>query len=170
MTAAEPRKGRSISADLAMAPIYGYRADPKVPAFDDSKALIVYDGVCVLCSSFMRRIAARDTAGTIQFASAQSPLGQALFAHFGLDPAAFETVLLLDAGRAYGKLDMVTRLARRFGGGWRMLQGLKLLPRLLQDLAYDLVAKNRYRLFGRTETCMIPDASWRGRVIDHPGT
>ena len=170
MAGVELRTGQSISERLANAARYSYRADPSIPTFDDSKALIVYDGVCVLCSGVMRKIAARDTAGTIQFASAQSPLGQALFAHFGLDPKAFETVLFLDDGHAFGKLDMALRLASQFGGGWRAIQLLQPLPRVLQDFAYDLIAKNRYRLFGSAETCMIPDASWRARVIDQPRT
>ena len=158
----------SLSARLAAALSYSYRADPAVPCFDDTRALIIYDGVCVLCSHAMRQIAERDTKGHFQYASAQSPLGQALFKHYALDPVAFETVLLLSDGRAFGKLDMVLEVARVLGGPWRLFQIFKPLPRALQDRAYDLIANNRYRLFGRTEACMLPDASWRARVIDHP--
>ncbi len=161
-------RARSVSADLAAAEAYSYRGDARVPGFDDTRALIVYDGVCVLCSTTMRRIAERDREGHFLFASAQSPLGQALFEHYGLDPVAFETVLLLRAGRAYGKLDMAREIAEVLGGPWRMVKAFRVLPRWLQDFAYDLVAKNRYRLFGRAEACMVPDASWRARVIDHP--
>ena len=161
-------KAGSVSARLAAAQPYSYRADPAVPSFDDTHALVIYDGVCVLCSRSMRQIAKRDTKGHFQYASAQSPLGQALFKHYALDPIAFETVLLLSQGHAFGKLEMALEIARVLGGPWRLFQLFKPLPRALQDRAYDLVAKNRYRLFGRTETCMVPDASWRARVIDHP--
>jgi predicted DCC family thiol-disulfide oxidoreductase YuxK len=158
----------SVSMRLAAAVAYSYRADSAVPQFDDGRALIVYDGVCVLCSGAMRAIARRDRDGVFQFASAQSPLGRALFVHYGLDPVAFETVLLIRDGHAFGKLDMTLEVARVLGGPWRLFGLFRPLPRRLQDVAYDLVAKNRYRLFGRTATCLRPDASWRGRVIDHP--
>ena len=158
----------SIPARLAAMPLHSYRNDASVPRFDDSRALIIYDGVCVLCSRSMRAIAARDTSGHFQFASAQSALGQALFKHYGLDPVAFETVLLLTSGRAYGKLDMAMEVARVLGGPWTLFRVFRPLPRSVQDRIYDLVAKNRYRLFGRTEKCMLPDPTWRSRVIDHP--
>ena len=115
----------------------------------------------------MRAIATRDASGHFQFASAQSPLGQALYRHYALDPQAFETVLLISAGRAFGKLDMAAEVARVLGGPWRLVGLVRPLPRRLQDMAYDLVAANRYRLFGRTATCQLPDPSWRARVVDH---
>ena len=115
----------------------------------------------------MRSIATRDHNGHFHFARAQSPLGQALFRHYKIDPVQFETVLLISNGKAYGKLDMTREVARVLGGPWRLFALLQPLPRWLQDKAYDAIAQNRYRLFGRTETCMLPDASWRARVIDH---
>lgn len=167
MTAKATNEG-SVSARLAAAPAYSYRADAGVPPFDDTHPLIIYDAVCILCSRAMTAIARRDTTGKFQFASAQSPLGQALFKHYGLDPIAFETVLLLRDGHVAGKLDMEMDVARTLGGPWRLFQMFQPLPRRIQDLIYDLIAKNRYRLFGRTDTCMRPDRSWRARVIDHP--
>ena len=158
----------SISARLAAAPPYSYRADPAVPKFDDSRPLIIYDGVCVLCSRGMHAIAKRDTVARIRFTSAQSPLGQALFVHYGLDPVVFETALLLSEGRAFGKLDMSFEVGRWLGGSWRLFDIFRPLPRAAQDRAYDLIAKNRYRLFGRTATCQLPDPAWRARVIDTP--
>ncbi len=151
---------------LIQAPPYSYRNDPAVPPFPDDKALIVYDGVCVLCSTTMRTIAARDTAGHYRFASGQSALGQALFRHYRLDPESFETVLLIEHGLAYGKLDMVRRVAGQLGGAYRALQVFAILPSAVQDWCYDRIAKNRYRLFGRTDVCMLPDPSWRNRVIE----
>lgn len=148
-----------------MAP-FSYRSDPSVPPFPDDKALIVYDGVCVLCSVTMRTIAARDTAGHYRYVSGQSTLGQALYRHYQLDPTNFETVLLIDNGNAYGKFDMLRRVARRLGGAYRALLVFAILPTAVQDWCYDLIAKNRYRLFGRMDVCMVPDPSWRSRVIE----
>jgi predicted DCC family thiol-disulfide oxidoreductase YuxK len=114
----------------------------------------------------MRAIARADREGRIRFASAQSVIGQNMFRHFDLDPDAFETVLLIHGGRAYGKLDAVDEVAKIVGGWWRLVFLLRPWPQRVRDHAYDLVANNRYRLFGRTETCMLPDPAWKDRVID----
>ena len=157
--------GASVSKRLAGATPYSYRDDPDVPAFPDDKALLVFDGVCVLCSATARFVLERDGAARIRFATAQSPLGQALYRHYGLDTQAFETNLVLFEGRAHGKLDTVILGGRLLGGVWRAVGLLRLLPRPLGDWLYDRVARNRYRLFGRTEHCMMPRPEWQDRFI-----
>ena len=107
-----------LSQRLSEAAPYSYRADPAVPAFPDDKAIIVFDGVCVLCTGSARFVIERDGARAFRFATTQSPLGQALFRHYGLDTEAFETNLVLIDGRAYGKLDSVAAVCWRLGGGW----------------------------------------------------
>jgi predicted DCC family thiol-disulfide oxidoreductase YuxK len=154
-----------ISRRLSAAPPYSYRADPSVPLFPDDKALVVFDGVCVLCSGFARFILKRDKTFAFRLATAQSPLGQTLYRHYGLDPEAFETNLVLIHGRPYAKLDTVAAVAERLGGGWRLLSVLRAIPRPIGDWLYDRVARNRYALFGRTEHCMLPPPEWRDRFI-----
>jgi len=155
----------SVSQKLAQAAPYSWRADPAVPQFPDDKALIVFDGVCVLCSGFARFVLKRDRQFAFRLATAQSPLGQALYRHYGLDGQEFETNLVLAGGRATAKLDTVALAGERLGGRWRALSLLRLLPRALADWLYDRVAANRYALFGRTERCMIPPPEWRDRFI-----
>jgi predicted DCC family thiol-disulfide oxidoreductase YuxK len=155
-----------LSQRLSEAAPYSYRADPAVPAFPDDKAVIVFDGVCVLCTGSARFVIERDGARAFRFATTQSPLGQALFRHYGLDTEAFETNLVLIDGRAYGKLDSVAAVCWRLGGGWRLLAVLRFIPRPIADWLYDRIAKNRYTLFGRTEACMIPPPEWRARFIE----
>ena len=155
----------SVSRRLAAAPAYSYRADPAVPAFPDDKVLVVFDGVCVLCSGFAKFILKRDSAFAFRMTTAQSPLGQALYRHYGLDAETFETNLVIADGRAYAKLDSVAVTGARLGRAWRALTLLRLLPRPLADWLYDRVARNRYALFGRTDSCMIPPPEWRERFI-----
>jgi predicted DCC family thiol-disulfide oxidoreductase YuxK len=150
---------------LAAAPLYSYRADPAVPPFPDDKAVLVFDGVCVLCSGFAKFILRRDKAFAFRLVTAQSPLGQALFHHYGLAPDDFETNLVIADGRAYAKLDTVAIAGTRLGGIWRLLLPLRLIPRPIADWLYDRVARNRYRLFGRTEACMMPPPEWRDRFV-----
>jgi predicted DCC family thiol-disulfide oxidoreductase YuxK len=160
--------GASVSASrrLADKTPYSYRSDPRVPPFPDDRALLIFDGVCVLCSATARFILKRDHDGRFRFATAQSKLGQALFRHYGLDAQTFETNLLLVEGRAYGKLDSVILAGTQLGGVWRALAVLRVLPRSVADWLYDCVARNRYRLFGRTEHCMMPPPESRDRFID----
>ena len=158
--------GERCATRLARRSSYSYRSDASVPAFPDDNPVIVYDGVCVLCSGAMRAIARRDRRQRFRFVSGQSALGTALFRHYGLDPANFETVLLIADGRAYGKLDMTRRVAAEIGGPWRLFEVFAIMPGAMQDWCYDIIARNRYRLFGRSDVCIAPDASWRARIIE----
>jgi predicted DCC family thiol-disulfide oxidoreductase YuxK len=155
----------SLSDRLAKLPEYSFRDDGAIPRFDDGRPLIVFDGVCVLCSRSMRFIARHDRDQVIQFTAAQSNLGQALFRHYGLNPENFETFLFVEDGRAVAKFAAVLAVARHLRRPWNWLQGLWIVPGLLGDWLYDRFAGNRYRLFGRYDTCFIPDAAWRSRVI-----
>jgi predicted DCC family thiol-disulfide oxidoreductase YuxK len=155
----------SASRRLCEAQPYSYRADPAVPPVPDDKALIVFDGVCVLCSGFARFVLNHDPDFRFRLTTAQSRLGQALLRHYGLDTEDFETNLVLIDGRAYGKLDTVAAVAGRLGGVWRTLSLLRAIPRPLGDWLYDRIARNRYALFGRTEHCMLPPPEWRERFI-----
>jgi predicted DCC family thiol-disulfide oxidoreductase YuxK len=150
---------------LSEKPLYSYRADPSLPPFPDDKALIVFDGVCVLCSGFAQFVLKRDKGFVFRLTTAQSPLGQALFRHYGLATDEFETNLVLADGRAYAKLDTVAVAGARLGGPWRLLKLIRLIPRPLADRLYDRIARNRYRLFGKTEACMMPPPEWRDRFI-----
>jgi predicted DCC family thiol-disulfide oxidoreductase YuxK len=158
--------GGSLSRRLSKAPPYSYRNDPAVPDFPDDKALIVFDGVCVLCSRLVTFAIDRDPDAAFRLCTAQSEVGQALFRHYGLDTDSYETNLVLVEGRAYGKLDSVVVVGRKLGGIWRLASGLLILPRPVSDWLYDRIAHKRYDLFGRTERCMIPKPEWRGRFLE----
>ena len=156
----------SVQARLDSKPAFSWRDDVSVPAFDDTRPLIVFDGVCVLCSRSMGFVARHEVGSSLQFTSAQSKLGQALFEHFALDPETFETVILLEHGRALGKRDAVAGIARHLRSPWRAGGLFRRFPRGLADALYDQLAGRRYRWFGRTATCFVPDPSWRSRVLD----
>ena len=144
---------------------YSYRADRFLARLPDDKPIIVFDGVCVLCTGFARFVVARDPDARFRLTAAQSATGQALFRHYGLDPVAFETNLLIENGRAYAKLDTVRRILPKLGGLWPAAGLLTCLPGPIADALYSGIARNRYPLFGRTETCMVPPPDWRERVI-----
>ncbi len=153
-------------AQLADHAAYSWRTDTAVPRFDDTRPLLVFDGVCGFCSRSMRFIAAHDRAQNLQFTAAQSALGQALFQHFRLSVADFETVLVLVDGKALGKRNAIAAIAQRLNWPWRVAAAYRTLPVTLADPLYDALARRRYHLFGRTEACFTPDATWRSRVIE----
>jgi predicted DCC family thiol-disulfide oxidoreductase YuxK len=138
---------------------------PAEPSFDARHPLIVFDGVCVLCSGFVRMVVRLDRQGRFRFATAQSPFGEALFRKHGLRTDSYETNLVLINGATFTKLDSFVAVMSELGWPWRAAKVLLLLPRPLRDWLYRRIAGNRYALFGRKDSCDIPSAELRGRMI-----
>lgn len=121
-----------------------------------SDALILFDGHCVLCSRLVQWVLRRDKDAYFQFATAQSPLGQAIYADLGLRRDDLDTMVVRLDGAFHLRLDAVAAVAGKLPFPWRVLLLLKYLPRWGKDPAYNLIAQNRYRLFGRNAQCLIP--------------
>jgi predicted DCC family thiol-disulfide oxidoreductase YuxK len=132
----------------------------------DGRDLIVFDGECVLCSGFFRFITRVDRTQRFHFAHAQSPFGQALYTALGLPNDDFETNLIIVDGVIHTHLDSFAAAMRAIGWPWRALGVIRLLPRPLKTFLYARIARNRYALFGRYDTCMMPDPSLSARFID----
>jgi predicted DCC family thiol-disulfide oxidoreductase YuxK len=141
---------------------YSYRGDANVPAFPDDKPLFVFDGRCVLCSSGASWLM-RHGKGRVHFASAQSRLGAALFRHYGRDPD--QTYLLVSNGTAAGESTGYLRLCRKLGGPWRLLLVFGLVPRAVRDWVYGIVARNRYRWFGKVDQCALLSDEERAQLL-----
>jgi predicted DCC family thiol-disulfide oxidoreductase YuxK len=127
--------------------------------------LILYDGVCVFCSRWVRFVIARDKQKRFRFTPIQSAYGTRLARAFGIDPADPDTNAVVHGGRAHLKSDAaLTVLSLLPGWGWT--RALLVVPKPLRDAVYSLVARNRYRIFGRYEICFVPDAELRKRVLE----
>jgi predicted DCC family thiol-disulfide oxidoreductase YuxK len=144
---------------------YSYRDDPAVPRFADEKPVIIFDGLCALCSGSAAFVLRHDEAGTFRLLAAQSPLGEALYAHYGLDPVDYETMILIEEGVAYLKSEAAIRIARGLGRPWSFAQIFRIVPRGLRDAVYSWVARHRIRWFGARTTCYRPDAKFSGRFL-----
>jgi len=154
-----------MQAAVTRAP-YDYRADPAVPRFADDRPIIVFDGKCVLCSSFAHFILRTDRAGRFRLLAAQSPLGTALYRHFGLDPIGYETYVLLEDGKAFFRSEASIRILAGLGGPWAALATLgRLIPLSLRDGVYNFIARHRLQWFGVRETCYLPDPSQADRFV-----
>jgi predicted DCC family thiol-disulfide oxidoreductase YuxK len=145
---------------------FSYRNDPDVPAFPDDRPIIIFDGHCVLCSRFARFVLRHDRRGLFRLTAAQTPLGQALFRHLGLDPVHFETNVLLERGRAYVKSDGSIRIFAHLGFPWSLALLARLIPRPLCDRLYEVIAKNRLRWFGSQSACFLADPAQRDRFLE----
>ena len=127
--------------------------------------LWLFDGVCNFCSGSVKIALALDRAGTLRFTPIQSPYGRKLAAEAGLDPDAPNTFLFFDHGRALEASDAVLALAGRLPAPWRWLRALRIVPRPVRGAAYGWIARNRYRLLGKRDVCMIPSPEVRARFI-----
>lgn len=143
---------------------YSYRDNPEVPAFDDSRPVFIFDHVCVLCSGGVSFIMKHDHKAAIAFTPAQGPIGDALARHFGIDWD--ESYIFVSQGRAFTKSHGYFEVARFLGGWWKLALAFRIIPRPLRDWAYDMIARNRYRWFGKTaEACQLLTPEQRARLI-----
>jgi len=148
-----------------MRPPYSYRDDPAVPPFAHDKPIIVFDGYCALCSGWAAFVLRHDVAGRYRLLCAQSPLGHALYRHYGLDPQDYETNILIADGVAWFKSEGSIRMAEGLGLPWRLAAVFRILPLACRDRLYQTVARNRLRWFGKRATCYLPDPRFADRFI-----
>lgn len=135
-------------------------------SYDDTPdALMLFDGVCHLCDGVVRTVLRLDRGMAIRFTPIQSAFGRRLATRYGLDPDAPESFLFLDHGRPLRKTAAVAALLRRLPAPWPWLAFIDRLPRGLTDRAYDWIAANRYRIFGRSDRCEIPTPAQRNRFL-----
>ncbi|MEM8956374.1 MAG: DUF393 domain-containing protein [Pseudomonadota bacterium] len=151
-------------ADLAPRAKHAYRDDPDVPAFEDGGPIAVMDGDCALCSWGARSISRLDRKGEFRICPVQSPIGEALVRHYGLDPSDPETWLYLNDGEAWSGMDAIIRIGERLGGAGRLASPMRILPRPLREWLYRRLARNRYR-FGRSDMCALPDPELQRRLM-----
>jgi len=130
------------------------------------KKVILFDGVCNVCDSFVQFVLKRDQKGVFYFASLQSEIGKQLLAKHKVAVADLSTVVLIDGDKVYTHSDVVLVVGKNLGGLFKLLYPFKILPKKFRDFSYDWFAKNRYRFFGKKEVCMLPKPEWHSRFLD----
>ena len=130
-------------------------------------AIIVFDGVCVLCSRWTRFVLRFDHAHHFRLAAMQTDAGRELLRSNGLDPDDPSTFIVIDGGRAYTESAALVQVLSRFSWPWRLVAGmLRVVPRAVRDAGYRMIARNRYAWFGRKELCLIPVPEQRARFVE----
>jgi predicted DCC family thiol-disulfide oxidoreductase YuxK len=135
----------------------------EIPGVDGP--LVLYDGQCGLCNRSVQWILGHDARGRFRFAALQSEMGRALLERHGLPAGEMNSVVLVDGGAAFTKSRAALRIAGGMDAPWPLLRAFAIVPRPLADLAYDFVARHRYRWFGRSEACMLPPPEVRARFL-----
>jgi predicted DCC family thiol-disulfide oxidoreductase YuxK len=119
--------------------------------------VVIFDGVCNLCNASVRFIIRHDPEAVFRFAPIQSKAAQKLLGGTTLPVDSSDSVLLVDGNNVYSESTAALMIARKLKGGWHLLYGLMIIPSPIRDAIYRLVARNRYRIFGKREQCMIPE-------------
>ena len=134
--------------------------------------IILYDGVCGLCNSLVQFLLKRDKQGRLRFASLQSDFAAKVLQRHGIDPKDLDTMHVIEnydqpGERVLQRSNAILRAGRELGSFWAPLAVVAgIIPRALRDLVYSFVARNRYRVFGKYESCMLPDPNQRSRFLD----
>jgi predicted DCC family thiol-disulfide oxidoreductase YuxK len=141
-------------------------------ATDPANPILLYDGVCGLCNRLVQFSLQRDTDRRLRFASLQSDFAAKILQRHGLSSRDLDTVYFVeDCGQPEERLstrsDAVISVLRQIGGPWTVAANmLRIVPRLLREWGYKIVACNRYRIFGRRDSCFLPEAKYRDRFLD----
>jgi predicted DCC family thiol-disulfide oxidoreductase YuxK len=126
--------------------------------------IILYDGVCALCSGWVRFVAKRDAAGRFRFTPISSPYGRRLAEALGINPDDPDTNAVVLGGRALRRSDAALAVVSSLPG-WRWVRALRFVPRLLRDAIYTVIARHRYRIFGRHDVCDFGGPLLADRII-----
>ena len=132
---------------------------------EDNKSLLLFDGVCNLCNSSVQFILLRDKKDRFRFASLQSDYGQNLLREHNLPTETFNSLVLVENDKVYKKSTAALRIARKLKGLWPLLFAFIIIPPFIRNFVYDIIAKNRYRWFGKKEECMLPRPEWKQKFL-----
>lgn len=141
----------------------------------DSRAggvhLVLYDGVCGFCSHLVQFLLEHDRRAIFDFGALQGTTARSLVAKWGGNPDALTTFYVCAnyrtaSARVLSRSDAALFIAQELGWPWKAVSGARLMPKVLRDAVYDLVARTRYRLFGRLDRCLVPGPEVRGRFIE----
>ena len=129
------------------------------------KGIVIFDGYCNFCSRSVHFIIRRDRKRYFSFAASQTPEGQKIIDLYHLGEMAEHSIVLIEDGKVYRKSTAALKIARQLGKGWQLIYVCMIIPPGFRDFIYDLVARSRYRLFGKSDRCFVPEPAIRERFL-----
>ena len=131
------------------------------------KKIILFDGVCNLCDSAVQMIIKHDAKDVFRFVALQSDLGQKIIQHLGIDAQKIDSIILYQPGFAYYyKSEAALEIAKNLGGIFYFASLFSILPTSFNNYIYDYIVKNRYKWYGKKETCLIPTKELQGKFLE----
>ncbi len=130
-----------------------------------SSGIILFDGVCNLCNSSVNFIIDRDKKNKYKFASLQSETGQKYLNKFCLNSKEFDSIVLIENEKYYLRSEAVIKIAKNFNGLWKLLYGFIIIPEPIRDYFYDILANNRYKWFGKKDSCRVPTPELKEKFL-----
>ncbi|MGB0367914.1 MAG: thiol-disulfide oxidoreductase DCC family protein [Flavobacteriales bacterium] len=132
---------------------------------ETSDTVLLFDGVCNLCSESVQFVLERNRKENVKFASLQSDFGAKTLANFNLPANYVSSLVLVENGNVFVKSDAALKLAKHLNGLWKIGSVLLIVPKFIRNPVYDWIAKNRYKWFGKKEVCWIPEEKWKKRFL-----
>ena len=132
----------------------------------ENKSIILFDGVCNLCNASVNFVIKHDKKAQFLFASFQSDAAKEILLQFNLNNLNLDSIVLIEDRKIFERSTAILRITRLLNGGFKYLYFFISIPKPLRDWLYNLIAKNRYRLFGKRESCMVPSPELKNRFLD----
>lgn len=133
---------------------------------DIHQPLVFFDGVCNLCNSSVNYFIKKDRKNKLKFASLQSDAAKKILLHFGVQKIDLKSIIVLNNGKLYSKSSAIIEILRELGGIYKILLIFWIIPKPIRDFVYQFIADNRYKWFGKKETCMIPTPELKEKFIE----
>lgn len=131
------------------------------------KKIILFDGVCNLCNSSVIQVINRDKKNIFLFTALQSETGQKITENLGIDTTKIDSIILYEPNKAfYVKSAAALRIMKEFSGLWKLMQIFTILPNAFNNIFYDFIARNRYKWYGKKDSCMIPTPELKAKFLD----
>ncbi|MDT8415776.1 MAG: thiol-disulfide oxidoreductase DCC family protein [Flavobacteriaceae bacterium] len=134
--------------------------------FPENKTIILFDGVCNLCNGAVNWLIRKDSQDQFRFVALQSDLGKEIVEYIGVDTSKTDSIIWYKPGEAYFyKSAAALKIAGQIGFPWQLMQVFSILPAALRDVVYDIIARNRYRWFGKKASCMVPSPELTSKFL-----
>jgi len=131
----------------------------------NDQKIILFDGVCNLCNSSVLFVIKRDPKDQFRFAALQSEIGEQLITKYQIDTTQTDSIILIENNTAYIKSTAALKVARNLTGGWPLLSAFLIFPAVIRNWGYDFVARNRYKWYGKKDSCMIPTPELKSKFL-----
>lgn len=132
---------------------------------ENENPIILFDGVCNLCNSSVQFVIRKDKKKQFRFASLQSDAGEKLLSVYHLNRNGYDSFVLIDKGNAYVRSTAALKVAQKLSGAWKLLYIFIIVPAFIRNAIYNLIAQNRYKWFGKKDSCMIPSPELHSRFL-----